>query len=695
MSMAKLRERDLPFADVVSTGLRWKVLRWQVRVMYPQALDFLQRARNVPSTTFRQESEMQGLMRLHTLSARAQSQGLPPPFKEIKSNMLRSKPPFADSLDEMIAFVVARAGGPEGKFLKYLNAFHRSHVDSRRTSLPAALYLALADAKEHYLALAVFQAAWQCPDDQVHSGVCRGFSASDVLSMHKSAERLRSADLQRRELIAQAEHACMSARLLLKDAGIVDDWDSARLCKCLARFDISLVRYLFNRQGGAKNKFRSISDVGQLLKTDLAAAFPDARVEVYDAIFGKETAAAASGPPEASGPQQAGLLFLHAVDEQGAVVEPIALLRSKGFDIGFHAGSKADPATETLYLIHEIASSQSPVRVVLQDAKASDLVRKVDLPEFLEKWEVRDAKQQTELHKAWPEKRPTSTLAFRTLARRSSICSALAHAAWKIECDVGDRVHIVTKPARKVTAACDVPAFGLVLLPETLTVKSRLRNDDATEMPAGALEVRMLPADDTCEHYLLPCAGSDMVAPLWLVNTTEEQMEANLAWTTVQVQVLTGHDFVGPMKPMFETLGKAAPLKNEVSGQAAPPTTEASGQAAPLTAKAKADAKKAQREASKAQKEADKEQKDATKEQKSSGKGKGKQQPPVADVAEVHEGEEMTATELVILLPALVNVKALCAGDELRVYKAPGPKRSKGPAASIAVSALAKRAKKA
>ena len=42
LSLDRLRRRDPEFAKAVEKGLRWKVLRHEVRVMFPKALDIIQ-----------------------------------------------------------------------------------------------------------------------------------------------------------------------------------------------------------------------------------------------------------------------------------------------------------------------------------------------------------------------------------------------------------------------------------------------------------------------------------------------------------------------------------------------------------------------------------------------------------------------------------------------------------------------------
>jgi hypothetical protein len=109
--------RDAKFAQAAREGLRWKVLSWKVRVWYPQVLDLIQRARNANSNTNRRENEMAGLLQLHTLSVSCPK---PVDWAVVKRVVLKTNPPFAEKIDNMVAFVIARSGGSGGLFLKQL-----------------------------------------------------------------------------------------------------------------------------------------------------------------------------------------------------------------------------------------------------------------------------------------------------------------------------------------------------------------------------------------------------------------------------------------------------------------------------------------------------------------------------------------------------------------------------------------------
>jgi len=41
-SLSKIRHRDADFGEAVEKGLRWQVLRWEVRERWPRSLDILQ-----------------------------------------------------------------------------------------------------------------------------------------------------------------------------------------------------------------------------------------------------------------------------------------------------------------------------------------------------------------------------------------------------------------------------------------------------------------------------------------------------------------------------------------------------------------------------------------------------------------------------------------------------------------------------
>ena len=76
--LERLGSRDKLYAEAVTHGLRWKVLSWEVREMYPRVPDLIRSATNIGSTLSRKESERQTLHRLHSMSA------MPMPMASVK-----------------------------------------------------------------------------------------------------------------------------------------------------------------------------------------------------------------------------------------------------------------------------------------------------------------------------------------------------------------------------------------------------------------------------------------------------------------------------------------------------------------------------------------------------------------------------------------------------------------------------------
>lgn len=193
MSLAKLEARDPHYAEAVTQGLKWKVLRWRVRILYPRVLHVLQAARNVSGHVQRKINEMQGLSQMHKLAASCQKAGRPTDWLKIKRAVLRTRPPFVESMDSLVAFVIAKAGGSDGKYLRYLVAFHRQFVNpSIRESVPAPVWSGLAEMKHQYLAIALLEMTLTCPSEYVRGGSCQWLTLAEVSGLTKDKKQRKT-----------------------------------------------------------------------------------------------------------------------------------------------------------------------------------------------------------------------------------------------------------------------------------------------------------------------------------------------------------------------------------------------------------------------------------------------------------------------------------------------------------------------
>lgn len=704
MSVDKIRRRSPQFATAAEEGIVWKVLKWQVAYLYPQALTVISMARNMTAALSRSESEIQGLLRLHALSAAAQRRQEEPPWSAIKASVLRSKPAYAGSLDKMISFVITRAGGIDGKFLTYLSAFYRNHVDKERRSLPSAVYAALAEFPHHSVAIALFVAAWQSPSDQVQQGVCRGVTAAEISSLAKSPDTVV------KQRLRSAEEALAASRARLAQAGVHQPWDSTRLCKCFARLDVSMARFLLGKQDRMRNKHDSVASVMKVFVLDLKATFADSDVAPFaDLLPGADAGVASvadagqSERPKTAGPSEAKLV-LYETTTAGVLVDPLARLRAKGMDIG-RVVTKADTpegARPSLFKIADVLTLADGRRQVRLAPFAEDAeMQELDLAAFLDGWILGDPKDHHERIAAWDARRPANMTAAQTLLRRAHIQVGLGHLMKQGRTPTSQDLTLWCKPRKFATASVDFAVGELVLVPETTTIRTRERVDRPgalLQRSVAEAEVGFAPADPKWQHFLQPPA-QDMLSPFWHVTPTSDPGAANMRWTTASVQLLSAHFYPTAIRPVTAPLPVPAvpPLQ---AGEAA-----ASGSAAVSAASAAASVQEDALGAASVDALAKSKGALPKATAKAQGTDKGQRAEQTSPNAKlrVAEGDEEdeegpehdTAQETFLTVPVLVNSAGISVGDVLAVYQPPATAPEKRPREAAPISVVALSSKRA
>jgi hypothetical protein len=188
MDIDKLNRRDLDFGRAVTTGLQWRVLASRVRDDYPKVLNIIQAAKNVSGHLQRKIHEVQGMQQMHNLASAAQAAKQPVDWGNIKRAVLRSKPPFAESLDSIIQFIAVRSGGLDGHFL-----ICSGDAQAVREAVPP---------------LRRAGAPLQCPRGDALSLRCLGFARSRLHLQHGICEGwpLQLRHSRGREQLDSAEH---------------------------------------------------------------------------------------------------------------------------------------------------------------------------------------------------------------------------------------------------------------------------------------------------------------------------------------------------------------------------------------------------------------------------------------------------------------------------------------------------------
>jgi hypothetical protein len=540
MSLEVLRKKDADYADAVDHGLRWTVLKAEVRTRYPAILPLIQGAKNVGGHVARKISEAQGLQQLHTLAAQAAHDGKDADWIAIKRAVLRSRPPFAESIDDMIAFLATRSGGPDGKHLKGFLAFYRAFVDpSVRASVPAALYSALASFPDQLVAMAILQAAYSCPKEHVKNGQCLFISAGDVhgLSRNKPKE------------VEDAGKALGDARLHAIEAGLSQPLhENNHVLKAFTKFDVAMARFLLNKQGSSKDSFTSIGAIGHALAKALKDLRPDLDWAKLDAQF---PAIATPSVPVLAEAKTGGSIALYTSDIAGHTISALAKIRKRGIDIG-SCVAMTDSAD-----LFRVASINSQQAIVLEpwkakaakDSNAEVPDRLVDVESFLEEWSLRDPKAALETHPGWPSCRTSKLDVADTRFMLGHIYSAMAILT-KVADDYFSfegRVDVFSKPKRAVKAKADIGAGVLVLVPETISVKTTSRAEHDPRVDAH--EVRFVPPHATTIFTLQPQTSDTNMSPFWCVATTEDEEAANMVVAKVSITSMFAVDFLPPKRP--------------------------------------------------------------------------------------------------------------------------------------------------
>lgn len=345
------------------------------------------------------------------------------------------------------------------------------------------------------------------------------------------------------------------------------------------------------------------------------------------------------------------------------MTDPLARLRLQGMDIGVcvtaNAGStdpkdywRVDAVTEDEVRL----SNWSDAASARDSASARDVVSaptSVALAEFLRTWGPGSAKEVNEKHPGWPQCRPLLTEAGVVLFSKARALAALGFVTQMVDdtLDPVSKVTVYHRPCKKVLASALLPTGGLVLVPESTTVKAAPRPAPLTD--SAAVEVSFVPADPRRQFLLQPCTQQDSVAALWCVQGTENANEANMVWAKYSVLGVFGVDFHGRPRPTRAILQGADQVAASSSsaqfGSAATAARTRIRQKQPETAEASSS---------------------------------------VSDAAGEEDGGEEVVT-YGVEIPVLINSQPIPAGGELLVFRPRAPKREREVAA-ITVTRLTK-----
>jgi len=710
-----ISKTDPRFAAAVEKGLHWKILKYAVRVLYPDALRILIAAYNVYGNIQTKQSEVQGLMQMYRMSKQMHDCGKSPDWHHIKAAVLKNKPPFADAVDFLSEFIIGKAG--KRATTTHLNCFIASHrqyvVPQRRIS--GEVYGALADLPLVNLSWHICFAAYAGqPSARNKSDINDFLSASDVGALAKelqdaqvtSEECYQVANLQgantaadvittenkRGEIAVGSEIILLQVKLRLEAAGITEEpQHHNQLNKCLTLLGESLSRFVFGKDLREGRAASHLHVCAWRFLQDMQDQFPDMKPEALsqgwpqehqDAILGAsdETAAASSDASKAKA--QAPSQKVYDINEHGVIIDPVAKLRTIGMDIGSIIGLKGveesfftiKSAVHNVVVLEALTSDYYDVEGATHEdgmvakgkkQKVGERDTPVTISEVLSAYETKKTKDMKERHPGWQAAGPTETGADLMFERAFVVLAASQVNKYCLRTfrPLFPLIDALKQPRRMVITKAACPAGQLVIAPLSQVCKS----EETAKVDKAAFDKKAkvaLPHSIFREYsfYLQPWVDDKRAGAFWFVETTSDLEKVNMRMVDTQCtySVAGGVEF----RPLSDVT-LLAPDKTAKTAKSADKATKSAKAAADKTAKAVKSADKTDKSTLTADNEL------AELAESAGDPGDGRQ---AEEVKFVKPPED--ANRLVARVPFLINIKPLEKGETLFYYE----KETKRPA---------------
>ena len=499
---------------------------------------------------------------MHSLASKLAGESID--WTSICRAVVRTKPPYEANLGSMCSFVASKAGGPTGMFLKYLHSVHGQFVSAqKKQALPSGLYRVLADFPLHYVAIAIWAAAYTGPSEKVsQGGVCEWVAVGEVSALVRSLGSWVKEDkyggLSPKLAMLSAEKILSQVRVRLPAAGVKDSpVENAPLVAVLARLDIRMATLLLKKQDASAESFPHPGGVLAAFLVDLQEAFPKADVTVFADLWTvpPPAASASASAPKATSVLQKDVdaMPLAVVGLDGSLQDGRSKMRAVGYELGrvVTAGSPVNPVAPPG--MHRIVGIEGDT-VFLEALDKPNLRSEASVLEFLNGgWVEADEKTRSQLFENWQLNRVFNAAAGAEVQRKATVVAALAALSGLVEqtTPASSWVDVFVKPTRKVVAKRACPLGQLVLVPETLNIKV----EPAASGPVGGfvpseggcdsrgyVEVSFEPAEPS-KFFLAPATGEKAMGPLWFVRLSSDRKDVNLEWAMYETQTLIGADF--------------------------------------------------------------------------------------------------------------------------------------------------------
>ena len=492
-------EDDPALQAAIEKGMSYKVINWVVHAALPDISSIIISALNTVMQVGEGESWVQNLLKIATEAGKYADKN--PDWRAVTKNVIRTLPPRAGDVPDMVAFVQVWGGMPTGVFIKELSALLHQHMPSNRV-VSGTFLKQLAELKFSAKAM---------PAHMVNAILFVHASADECVQDH-FARFITKGDLQtimsdkKREVAIEADGVLMRAKSLAKDVEDIVGQEVAfgMVGKLMKDIVVGLAEKDKSKDKANAEPF-NLEECASRFTTKLCEAagkcpvLPDKPSSIVDRAKN----------------------FVDYTAEGNAAGIGRTTVLNNGFRVGDHIKKKKDGSTNETQLKLKSISDSGTVTVEQKDGEGTLHTFTVDMDEFFHTYKTSQEKiylSESSINK--------STDYFNDDAHRAAAMAALMCLAKSARLPDGG-VRVMQKPTGCVFATTAFAKGALLLVPMARFSNMRSKKT-GEEVPRRSAEVTF-DVDGARDIVINPFPSSEdtCTVPFWHVRGTLEKKEAN------------------------------------------------------------------------------------------------------------------------------------------------------------------------
>ena len=253
LNKVKICGDDQDYLEAMTIGMEWTVIPWQIEQKYPELIDLIIEADNVPVTAARADNIVERLFKIQKIAKEASLSGNTDwnLIANIANRSELQRP--EEEVAQLVSFVKSSSGGLE-------NPFVLREIDNWAKTLPF-----LRDCPPSVLALFVSidlgpggAGFWRAACVKLMLSSEDRFTTSKNESKYFSTQDINNMGRTTRPMVLQANEMMEKARTVMSK--VDDDISVSKQAELLGRFDVRLVGHVMKRP--VLGTYKSLADIG-------------------------------------------------------------------------------------------------------------------------------------------------------------------------------------------------------------------------------------------------------------------------------------------------------------------------------------------------------------------------------------------------------------------------------------------------